>query len=219
MLYIFDWDGTLSNSLERIVMSMERAFIDANLSVPDVGARKSMIGLGLTEAFAALLPNDDEDLVQSLCGYYRDHYLALDGEIPSPLFDGTMEVLHTLKQRGHQLAVATGKRRRGLDRILSHMDLEDFFDSSRCADETRSKPHPQMLEEILIETSVPASNALMIGDTDFDILMAKSAGMRAIAVSYGAHSLERLSRSKPDKMINQLTELLEPELLACTSSE
>ena len=214
MLYIFDWDGTLSNSLERIILSMERAFIDTDLPVPDSEKRKSVIGLGLTEAFSALLPTADKALLQSLTGYYREHYLALDASEPSPLFDGAMKVLQSLKEQGHQLAVATGKSRRGLDRILSHMQLQEFFDSSRCADETRSKPHPQMLQEILAETSTPEAEAMMIGDTDFDILMAKSTGIEAVAVTYGAHSLDRLNKSNPDRMINQLSELLGPELIA-----
>lgn len=213
MLYIFDWDGTLSNSLERIVVSMERAFIDANKAVPDAEARKSVIGLSLENAFSELHPGADAVLLERLTEYYRGHYLDLDAEIPSPLFDGAMDLLEALKQQGHQLAVATGKSRRGLDRILSHMELHNFFDASRCADETRSKPHPQMLEEILGETSVRASDALMVGDTDFDILMAKHASMGSIAVTYGAHSHERLAKSNPDRMIDQLSELLEPMLV------
>ena len=119
-----------------------------------------------------------------------------------------MDVLLELKGQGHTLAVATGKSRRGLARIFDHMNLEDFFAASRCADETRSKPHPLMLEEILAELAVPREDAVMIGDTDFDLIMAKAAKVKAVGVTYGAHPVERLERALPDLLVDELSQLL-----------
>lgn len=209
MLYIFDWDGTLSDSLDRISNSLERAFEEVGLDVFDVEKRKSVVGLGLEEAFLALHPDLDNHQLQRLAQAYRSHYLALDTEFPSPLFEGAMSVLNSLKKDGHKLAVATGKTRRGLDRIFNHMHLENFFDSSRCADETCSKPHPLMLEEILAETKSSAEDSVMVGDTDFDVLMARHAGVGAVAVTYGAHPLERLTKAGPHRLIDRLEELLD----------
>lgn len=208
MLYIFDWDGTLSNSLERIAMSMENAFIETGLPVPSLENRKSTVGLGLREAFLALEADLDDESLQCLIESYRHHYLAMDSKNPSPLFSGAIEVLESLKEQGHQLAVATGKSRTGLNRIFDHMKLQGFFDASRCADETRSKPHPLMLEEILTETAVAAQESLMVGDTDFDLLMARNAGVKAVGVTYGAHSIDRLRRAEPHSLIDRLEELL-----------
>lgn len=208
MLYIFDWDGTLSNSLDRIAESMEGAFADNGLAVPSIDERKSVVGLGLREAFAALAPNIEEALLDKLTNGYRKHYLMRDTESPPPLFDGAMDVLLELNSQGHQLAVATGKSRRGLNRIFAYMQLQNFFVASRCADETRSKPHPLMLEEILTEVSVAPEESVMVGDTDFDLLMAKEANIKAVGVTYGAHSKQRLAEASPDLLIDQLEELL-----------
>lgn len=208
MLYIFDWDGTLSNSLERITDSIEKSC--AWMGLPPRTREESMatIGLGLKEALQTLHPELGDADLHKLIESYRHHYLSLDSKEPSPLYDGALDVLLELKEAGHLLAVATGKSRQGLDRILTHLQLVDLFDASRCADETLSKPHPLMLEEILVEVSAQPGGSVMVGDTDFDLLMAKSAGVDAVGVSYGAHPVERLERAQPSRIIDQLSELL-----------
>lgn len=208
MLYIFDWDGTLSNSLERISNAIKKSSQDMGLPVRSSAENIATIGLGLSEALLTLYPDLTEDEITQLVQRYRRHYLSMDGAQPSALYDGALGVLEKLKASGHQLAVATGKSRQGLDRILSHMQLTDFFDASRCADETRSKPHPLMLEQILVETSTHPEDSVMVGDTDFDLLMANAAGVKAIGVSYGAHSVDRLMQTQPSRIIDQLDELL-----------
>ena len=212
MLYIFDWDGTLSDSLSRITSSMAYAFENTGMPVPSEEERRSVIGLGLQEAFFALQPQADQADFERLTDFYRDAYLSKDKDDPTPFYEGAMALLIALKEQGHQLAVATGKNRPGLNRILKVHQLEQFFDSTRCADETKSKPDPLMLNEILAELECSGSNAVMIGDTDFDINMGNSAGLKTVAVTHGAHSIERLQKSGPDLFIDHLSELLSLEL-------
>jgi phosphoglycolate phosphatase len=134
---------------------------------------------------------------------YSDHFVAAD-QVHCPLFPGAFETLNMLKAQGHQIAVATGKSRRGLERALTQQGWQSLFDTTRCADETASKPHPRMLNEILAELKVPPSDAVMIGDTEFDMAMARTAAVRRIAVTYGAHEVERLQRYEPDACIDHL---------------
>ncbi len=139
-------------------------------------------------------------------------YVALDRG-PAPLYPGALETLHALRDRGLELAVATGKSRRGLNRVLAGLGLEGFFDSTRCADETSSKPHPLMLHEILQERAKPVEEALMVGDTEFDLAMAGNAGIGSVGVSFGVHSVPRLQAHDPLAIVDTLPELLDlPEL-------
>jgi len=124
------------------------------------------------------------------------------------LFPGVLATLQKLKGQEFHLAIATGKSRRGLDRVLAQLDLLDFFDATRCADETRSKPHPQMLHELLDELRMSAEQAVMIGDTEYDLAMARSAGMPRIAVDYGAHAIERLLPYEPALVLTEFAQLL-----------
>lgn len=213
MLYIFDWDGTLSDSLSRITGSMAHAFKNTGLPVPPEEECRSVIGLGLQEAFFALQPQADQADFERLTQFYRDAYLSMDKNEPTPFYEGAIELLTALKAQGHLLAVATGKNRRGLKRILAENSLEDFFDATRCADETKSKPDPLMLHEILVELDCSASDALMIGDTDFDINMGNRAGIKTVAITHGAHSIERLKKSQPDIFVDHLSEILALELI------
>jgi phosphoglycolate phosphatase len=194
-LLIFDWDGTLMDSAGAIVHAIQAACTDLDLRVPDDAACRQIIGLGLTEALTALLPELPEAEHRRLVDRYRHHYLGQDGEIE--LFPGVVEGIAALREAGFRLAVATGKSRQGLDRAFVHSGLRDQFEASRCADESFSKPHPGMVLELLDAMMVDAGRALVIGDTSHDLLMAANAGVAALAVSYGAHEAEHLAEHAP----------------------
>lgn len=208
MLYIFDWDGTLCDSLSLITESIRQSCLELGLPVRTEQENRSIIGLGLKEAMIALYPELSSADIDKLIESYRKIYVADNQEKPSQLYDGVSEVLNELKGSGHQLAIATGKSRRGLDRVLASLDMSDYFQFSRCADETRSKPHPLMLHEIMEESGFVAESTVMIGDTDFDLLMAKAASVTAVGVNYGAHPVERIQAAKPDRIISHISELL-----------
>ncbi|SDK15501.1 HAD-IA family hydrolase [Microbulbifer yueqingensis] len=208
MLVILDWDGTVCNSAERIIHCMQRAAERAGLPVLNPEAIGNIIGLGLPEAVASLFPEAASDQRQRVRELYSEEWLAARGE-PLPLFEGVLPTLDRLLGGGHQLAVATGKSRRGLNRELGERGLGDLFVASRCADETASKPHPRMLEEILLEVGCPAGEAVMVGDTVYDLEMAAALEMPSIGVSYGVHEPDRLRAWKPQAIIDEFPQLLE----------
>nr|WP_189664508.1 HAD-IIIA family hydrolase [Pseudomonas marvdashtae] len=205
-MLIFDWDGTLANSIGRIVESMHIAADRAGFARRDDYAVKGIIGLGLPEAIRSLYPDIDGDGLVIFRQHYADHYIALEAE-PSPLFDGVADTLQLLRGEGYRMAVATGKARRGLDRVLKAHGWDDYFDITRAADETASKPHPLMLEQILAHCGVQAGQALMVGDSSFDLQMARNAGMSSVAVSYGAQTIEALKAFEPCLAIDHFPEL------------
>lgn len=203
---IFDWDGTLSDSVGHIVKAMVGAAESLDLPSPGEQAVRNIIGLALPEAVATLYPDmQDAQLAEALARAYSLQYLALE-ERPAPLFDGVRDALENFRLAGFKLAVATGKGRQGLSRVLQSHALTNFFDITRCADECPSKPHPRMLEEILNHLETPASRAVMLGDSEFDIRMARNARVRAVAVSYGAQSREHLLQSGPEHCIDAFSE-------------
>jgi phosphoglycolate phosphatase len=208
MLFIFDWDGTLSDSAAKIVRSMQRAADDVGLAVPSEDAVKNIIGLGLPEAGRALFPDLDEALAVKLKEAYARHYLH-DEEQDPPFFPGVLDSLHQLREQGHHLAVATGKSRRGLDRVLTAMGVERIFHGSRCADETASKPHPLMLRQLLEEFGMAAEACVMVGDTEYDMDMACQIDMPRIAVSYGAHHIDRLRPFEPVLCLDHFPHILD----------
>ena len=194
-LIVFDWDGTLMDSAGVIVDSLQKASADLDLAVPDERACRQIIGLGLAEALRALQPGLDAGRYPQMVERYRHHYLGRDADLP--LFAGVAEGLPQLAAAGYTLAVATGKSRVGLARALDHSGLTALFATTRCADQTHSKPHPAMVEEILDELLVDKARALVIGDTSHDMLMAANAGVDRLAVSYGAHTLDDLLPHAP----------------------
>jgi len=204
-LLIFDWDGTLINSEANIVYCMQAAMSDLQLPVLSEDEIKNIIGLGLKEALTTLYADIDIDTANQLTDRYRFHFLTSE---PSDPFQGVTETLTTLNEADYFMAVATGKGRQGLDKALSSTGYRSLFHTTRCADETRSKPHPQMLYEILSFLGVEAENALMVGDTEYDINMAKNAGMDSIAVTYGVHERERLAQCQPTTFIDSFAELI-----------
>ncbi|WP_017475818.1 HAD-IA family hydrolase [Pseudomonas sp. PAMC 26793] len=205
-LLIFDWDGTLCNSIGRIVESMHAASTRAGYALCDDLAVKGIIGLGLPEAIRTLYPEIGDDELIAFRQHYADHYMALDAQ-PSPLFEGVAQAMEAFRADGYHLAVATGKARRGLDRVLKAHGWEAYFDATRAADETASKPHPLMLEQILAQCGVSPRQALMVGDASFDLMMARNAGMDSVAVSYGAQSAEALQAYEPRLTIDRFSEL------------
>lgn len=207
-LLIFDWDGTLADSVGRIVLAMNKAAERAGEAPSAEDAIKGIIGLALGEAIWTLYPHLEPLQVERFRQHYADVYMALDQQ-PSPLFDGVVESLDAFRAQGYRLAVATGKARRGLDRVLKANGWEDFFDITRAADETRGKPHPLMLEEILAHCRAEPGQALMVGDSAFDLQMANNAGMRSVAVGYGAMSLQALAEFGPQVCIDHFSQLRE----------
>ncbi len=208
MLFIFDWDGTLSDSTAKIVGCMQRAASDLCLPPLEYQAIKEIIGLGLPEAIAQIYPDASQRDQAQLREQYSKRFVEAD-QLPSPFFPAVMETLETLRERGHRISVATGKSRRGLNRVLNNLQMQDFFHSTRCADETASKPHPRMLNELLREHRYRAEEAIMIGDTEYDMDMAQRANMPRVAVSYGAHDIQRLEAYRPLRCIDSMKELLE----------
>lgn len=205
-LLIFDWDGTVIDSAARIVSSMQAAARDLDLGELTDDAVRNIIGLGLPEAIRELIPMVTDEEIQAMRERYGHYYLGAD-ETPTHLFPGAQHSLDRMHNKGIRMAVATGKSRKGLDRVFAETGLAYVFETSRCADETTSKPDPHMLEEILAETGVKASEALMIGDTEYDLDMGRRAGMDVIAVSYGAHHLDRLLKYDPVLVVHNFPEL------------
>ncbi|MFS2091380.1 HAD-IA family hydrolase [Pseudomonas sp. Pseusp11] len=205
-LLIFDWDGTLADSIGRIVEAMHVASRRSGFPLRDDFAVKGIIGLGLPEAIRTLYPEISDGELVAFRDYYAEHYIAAEA-VPSPLFEGVLESMEAFRADGYHLAVATGKARRGLDRVLKAHGWEDYFDVTRAADETASKPHPLMLEQILAHCEVRPEQALMVGDSSFDLQMARNAGMDSVAVSYGAQSIEALQQFEPRLSIDRFSEL------------
>jgi len=205
-LLVFDWDGTLMDSKAQIVNCMQSAIDELGLEPRSNQQITNIIGLGLEEAIIKLYPSLDQKIVKLMAQTYRDYYLYKD-KTPSPLFEGVVGVLDNLRNGGYDLAIATGKSRRGLDKGLTESGLHDYFPITRCADETRSKPHPQMLEEILVDYNTEAAQALMIGDSEYDLQLAQNAGVDGFAVSYGVHGLIRLLKQDPVGFIDEINQL------------
>ncbi len=206
-LIVFDWDGTLMDSAGAIVACIQAAAADMGLAPPTEKKARHVIGLGLHEALRYALPELEEGRYEELADRYRRRYLSQDHELT--LFGGIAELIEELSAANILLGVATGKSRKGLDRAMAVSRLEGFFSATRCADECHSKPHPQMLQELMGEFGVVPEATLMIGDTTHDIEMAHSAGAGALAVSYGAHSRQDLKAVSPLHCADSVTELAE----------
>ncbi len=192
---VFDWDGTLMDSTATIVKCIQASARDLGLPVPDERAAAFVIGLSLMDAMQAVMPDVDPKYYPKMIERYRYHYLAKDHELP--LFPGVREMLAELSNEGYFLAVATGKSRVGLNRALHSANLLSSFDATRCADETFSKPHPAMLQELTRELGQDMKRTLMIGDTTHDLQMAANAGAASVAVEYGAHDASFLHEMAP----------------------
>ena len=204
-LVVFDWDGTLLDSAGAIVHAIQAACRDIGYPPPSDAQARHVIGLGLGDALRHAAPELPADRYPEMIERYRFHYLGGDHDLT--FFAGIPELLNELRAAGHVLAIATGKSRLGLERSLDHSGLRPLFHASRCADGCHSKPHPQMLEELLAEFGVSGEAALMIGDTSHDLLMARNAGVAGLAVTYGAHPHDHLLEHEPLACLHSVGEL------------
>lgn len=202
-LVIFDWDGTVMDSVGQIVASLCYAAEQHDIELSPHAA-KNIIGLGLPEAMRVLFP-DHEAQHDSLKQMYSQHYVQKSKH--TPLFAGMQALIAQLHGNNTQLAVATGKSRAGLNRVLRDSQLGGYFAATRGADETRSKPHPLMLEEILAQTGVGVADAVMVGDTSYDMEMAQNIHMDRIGVTYGVHEDSVLSKYAPNHIVADVTAL------------
>ena len=204
-LVVFDWDGTLFDSTALIVHSIQAACRDLGLPVPDDERASWVIGLSLRAAMAHAVPDVAPEQLPLMIERYRFHYIARQHDLT--LFPGVLDMLHALKRRHHWLAVATGKSRAGLDDALHAVELRGVFDGTRTADETRPKPDPQMLHELIRQFGVDPDRTLMIGDTTHDLQLAANAGTPSVAVAYGAHPSSEFATHSPLLVAASVAEL------------
>ncbi len=202
---IFDWDGTLMDSTHSIIESIQLASADVGLPVPSTMQASWIIGLSLETGLYKAVPELTAELMPDFIERYRHHFFQRDKSIK--MFDGAVPMLDGLRQRAIPISVATGKSRAGLDRVLRAVELTSYFNTTRCADETQSKPDPQMLHEILWELDLRPESVLMVGDTTHDVHMAHNAGMDSLAVTYGAHDVATLEKSEPTIIVESVPEM------------
>ena len=194
-MLVFDWDGTLMDSAAAIADSLQAACRDLSLPIPPLEQARYVIGLGLDDAMAHILPGLDPAFYPGVRERYRVNFLKRDAG--TALFPGAAETIAALHGSGYLLAVATGKSRRGLDRALAASGLEPYFHATRCADEGHTKPHPGMLLGLMEQLGVAGDRTLMVGDTTHDMEMARAAGVPRLGVTYGAHARDSLLACEP----------------------
>jgi len=205
-LIIFDWDGTLMDSAQKIANCLKAAAREVGIDEPSDQQAKNIIGLGLAEAMHSLFPNLTETRNRQLIDAYKHQFVVAD-QTQQGLFQGVEQGLQVLVESGALLAVATGKARAGLQRVFSEIDLEHLFVASRCADETRSKPHPQMLLELLDYTAIDPKNTIMVGDTTYDMDMAKNAGVHGLGAAYGVHDEVALRAAQAVEVLHSFSDI------------
>ena len=204
-LIVWDWDGTLADSAGMITNAIVQAAAQVGLPELDPNAARNIIGLGLKESIHELFGDIPDHKVQALATQYSANYDACEQAIP--LFEGAKETITELNRRGYKLAVATGKGRRGLNLALEHCGLGNYFHTTRTMDECFSKPHPQMLDEIMDVCVVTPERTLMIGDTSYDLQMAKNASVQAVAVTFGAQTCDKLMSYNTIEMFHHFNDL------------
>ena len=199
-LAIFDCDGTLVDSQANICLAMEQCFERFSLAPPPRERTRRVVGLSLVEAMQAMLPDGDADLHVSMADHYKHafHVLRGRGLVQEPLYDGIAELIEELDADGWLLGVATGKSDRGLRLCLDHHGLHSRFVTLQTADRHTYKPHPSMIEQAIAEAGAAPQTSVMIGDTSFDIAMARAAGVFAIGVAWGYHEAEELKAAGAD---------------------
>ncbi len=188
-LAIFDCDGTLVDSQHNIVMAMNDAFEQAKLDPPGRAETLNVVGLSLIEAMQMLLPGADHHFHETMADHYKQAFWRLrdNGMVEEPLYEGISDVIDALDAAGWLLGVATGKSDRGLALCLEAHGLAHRFVTLQTADRHPSKPHPSMIETAIAEAGALPETTVMIGDTSFDMLMARNANVRALGVSWGYH--------------------------------
>ena len=194
------------DSSDRIVSSMQLACQHLSIAPPSHQAVCDIIGLSLALAIKQIIPGVSEVHVKALIAAYSEQYIHLD-TTQTPLYEGVFDTMQRLKDAGYLLGVATGKSRRGLDRVLAQTELDQFIDFRKGADEANSKPDPLMLSQILMQANLDADQAFMIGDTSYDLEMAQRIAMPSIGVSYGMHSIEILNKFKPQYIADEFSHI------------
>lgn len=209
-LAIFDCDGTLVDSQANICMAMEHAFAEMHMAPPSRHATRRIVGLSLVEAMRQLLPDAQDALHRDMAERYKQAFFTLrsNGLVDEPLYDGMAGVLSGLDEKGWLLGVATGKSDRGLERCLDHHGIRGLFVTLQTADRHPSKPHPSMVWQALADAGADAANAVVIGDTVYDIHMGKAAGCRTIGVNWGYHPLDELREAGADHLVESMEELM-----------
>lgn len=208
-LVVFDWDGTLMDSPRRIVHCLQRAAAATGAPVRDEDRLRNIIGLGVQAAVLELYPDADEAFVQHFATTYRACYLEADDAPETPLFAGVSELLDWLDARDVLLGVATSKSRRGLDQALEATGLGEYFVATATGDEYPSKPNPSMLQAVMGHAGVEPGRTRMVGDSVYDLEMARHAGVPAVGVTHGVHPPQRLQDAGPLALLPDLTALLE----------
>ncbi len=210
-LAIFDMDGTLVDSQRGIIAAMRSTYARFGAPAPDDEAIRRIIGLSLPEVFQRLSPDAGAADNARLVALYRESFIALraagGAEAEAPLFPGARAALDRLAARGVLLSVATGKARRGLDHAVEVHRLHGLFSFAQTADDARSKPHPEMIERCMDLHGVRGAETVMIGDTSFDMQMARAAGARAIGVAWGYHPTDMLRDAGAEQVIHNFDEL------------
>jgi phosphoglycolate phosphatase len=207
-MLVFDWDGTLYDSSAHIVESVQFAAKEVGLPQVESHRVKSMIGLSFDEAIKNVMPDISPVQMANFAKAFRDR--IHDANLDQPkLFEGAKDILTDLKNEGYWLSIATGKGRQGLTKDLEILELTDYFMVTRTSDDARSKPHPQMLLDVLELAGVETHEALMIGDTEFDMQMAMNAKVDALAVTYGVHEKEQLLQNEIQGHLDDIRELPE----------
>lgn len=205
-LLIFDWDGTLIDSVPRIVRCFNESFDALGLERAEEASIKAMIGLPLTESYKYLVPEGSGISLEQFVDAYRVIWRD-EARLPlSPLFVGVPELLAKLADAGYRMCVATGKSREGLERELNHYNLYAYFEDTRCANETEPKPHPQMIDQLLVGCGIGPADAWMIGDTPLDLNMGKAAGVRCMGVTSGSQTQAQLQACEPEVIFERITD-------------
>ncbi len=210
MLIIFDCDGTLADSQHIITEAMRFAFQSAGLAAPQRRRILRTVGLSLTAALADLAPDERQSTRDELIRAYRERYTALrhSGNAGEPMFSGAASLLLSLAKRDDiVLGIATGKSRRGVMRVIEHNALDGVFATIQTADDAPSKPHPAMLNRAMNETGISPDATVMIGDTSHDMLMAASANVASIGVTWGCHTKSELQRAGAKRIVHSFAEL------------
>jgi phosphoglycolate phosphatase len=205
-LIIFDWDGTLMDSVPKIINSVKLLADKHQLACPSDNAASQIIGLSLDIALQTLFPKSTQ--IDLLVESYKEIYLHIDNT-SAPLFANVKRCLTQLKNKGYLLAVATGKSREGLDRLMLDTELMPLFSATRTASECESKPSADMILQICDELTVSAKDTVMVGDTSMDLEMANNASVESIAVSFGAHSVSELVKHGPLCVIHQFEQIVD----------
>lgn len=204
-LIVWDWDGTLADSTGMIARAIVKAAEQVGLPALMMDQARDVIGLGLRDAIYTLFPDITNQKAQDLTKQYTINYYAAEEDVM--LFDGAVALISELNRKGYKQAVATGKGRKGLNIALQRSGIAKYFHDTRTADECFSKPHPQMLDELMDSLVVTPERTLMIGDTTYDMQMAKNADTQCLAVTFGAHSAEKLLSFHPKGIFNTFQDL------------